>query len=136
MSKKDVTDKIINKAKTFLSGIHNYPCSPDIKDRLGKIVSNMARTVGYRIANDPTYKNLESSPIKQELKKQIISEMVNQRVYERVKDKKEPLKVAEKLSQDIMNELKSLEWSTDKSKLFMEAMCIIYETGEKGIKVI
>jgi hypothetical protein len=128
-------DEIINKAKTFLNRVPKYSSNPEIQKRIVTITANMARTIGYKIAHDQAFRNLKNSPIKQEIKRQIISEMINQRVFERVSDKKEPLKVVENLLQGLINELTSLDWSTEKSKLFIEALCMIYETEEKGIKV-
>ncbi|MBS7250218.1 MAG: hypothetical protein KIH08_06455 [Candidatus Freyarchaeota archaeon] len=134
MNEKEV-NAVIEKARTFLNGVRNYSRDQDINQRINTITANMARTVGYRIANDPTFRNLKDSPIKQEIKKQLISEMVNQRVFEKVKDKKEPSKVAEKLSQAIISELASLDWSSEKAKLFIESICMIHETEMRGIKV-
>ncbi|MEM3586496.1 MAG: hypothetical protein QXO71_04160 [Candidatus Jordarchaeaceae archaeon] len=134
MDEKEV-NTIIKKARTFLNGIRNYTQDQDINQRISTITANMARTVGYRIANDPTFRNLKNSPIRQEIKKQLISEMINQRVFERVRDKKEPSKVAEKLSQAIIDELASLDWSNDKAKLFIESICMIHETEAGRIKV-
>lgn len=134
MNEKEV-DSIIKKTKTFLNGIGNYTRDPEINKRINTITANMARTVGYKISNDPTFRNLKDSPIKQEIKKQLISEMVNQRVFDKVKDKKEPSRVAEKLSQAVINELSSLNWSNEKAKLFIESICMIYETEARGIKV-
>lgn len=134
MDEKEV-NTIIKKARTFLSGIRNYTQDQDINQRIHTITANMARTVGYRIANDPTFRNLKNSLIRQEIKKQLISEMINQRVFEKIRDKREPSKVAEKLSQAIINELASLDWSNEKAKLFIESICMIYETEARGIKV-
>jgi predicted secreted Zn-dependent protease len=134
MNEEEV-NAIIKKAGTFLKGLRNYSRDQEINKRINTITANMARTVGYRITNDPSFRNLKESPIKQEIKKQLISEMINQRVFEKVKDKKEPSKVAEKLSQAMTNELTSLNWSNEKVKLFMESICMIYETKKGGIKV-
>ncbi|MGQ9720795.1 MAG: hypothetical protein ACUVXA_05670 [Candidatus Jordarchaeum sp.] len=134
MNEEEV-DAIIKKARTFLNGIRSYSRDREINQRIDIVTANMARTIGYRVANDPTFRNLRDSPIKQEIKRQLISEMVNQRVFDKARDKKEPSKVAEKLSQAIINELTSLGWSNEKSKLFMEAIWMIPETEAGGIKV-
>jgi len=129
-------DNIIYKARDFLDRLKSgYTREKEITKRLGSIMSNTARIIGYKISYDPEFKNLERPQMKQEIKKLLISEMINQRAFEKVHNKREPLRVAEKLSQDIINEFLS-KWSPEDSKFFMSALCMIHETREKGIKVL
>jgi len=138
MSGKEVAvDKVILKAKTFLQGVSKYSRDQEITARLGKVVSDATRVITYKVANDSAYRGLKNIPlIRQELRKQLVSEMVNQRVFERAREKKEPLKLAEKISQDMTNELETFRGTPSDAKLFAEAICLIHESRDKGFIVI
>ncbi|MHA1208628.1 MAG: hypothetical protein ACTSP1_11055 [Candidatus Freyarchaeota archaeon] len=135
------TNEIILSARNFLDRVTSFSRVYSISERLGKVLSNVARTLGYKIANNPAFKDLKNSPLGQEIRRQVISEMISQRVFEKRKNdppnkKEKALEAADKVCEALEEEIKAYQRSIEHTKLFLEAICMIHESREKGITVL
>jgi len=125
-------DRIIEDSRRFLDGLNRYSRDREIASRLPKAVSNALQNVGSYIANDLTVLINQDLPSK--IKGNLVSEFVNQRIFERARDKtgKEPLRIAERLSNEISERLRGLK-SEESSILFLESIYMIQKVREEKI---